>query len=74
MSDNCLGVIISGQLFYGAIASCQGLISGEAIFWGSIILGGGGAIVQGLIVHGAIIRGTIAQGQLSCSLRYKLLF
>ena len=48
MSGNCLGVIISGQLFYGAIASCQGLISGEAIFWGAIILGGGGGNCPGI--------------------------
>ena len=72
MVDSCLGVSISGQLFYGAIIWApivQGLIIRGEITVKTFFLGGAGwgvlavgqlscgAIVQRPIIRGVIIRG-----------------
>ena len=76
-SDNSLGVVISGQFFYGAIvlaAIVRASLSGGQLPWRqifegavirkAIILGGNcrGAIILGAIVRGAISQGGIIQG------------
>ena len=76
-SDNSLGVVISGQFFYGAIvwvAIVRASLSGGQLPWRqifegtvirkAIILGDncrGGAIIQGAIVRGAISQAGIIQ-------------